>query len=73
MNWSRGFKRVWYFILGLIWLVAAVSSIGSSPALIGEGVVYLLLFSVFWQLFGAAILWVARGFSKDTPQQDSSR
>lgn len=69
MNWSRGFKRVWYFILGIIWILALFTQGASyGPAAVGEATVYLLVFSLFWQLFGAAILWVARGFRKDAPQ-----
>lgn len=72
MNWSRGFKRVWYFILGLIWIGTIANSASSGPAVMGEYIVYLLFFSVGWQLFGAALLWVARGFSKDTSKQSSN-
>lgn len=67
MNWERGFKRVWYFMLGLVWAGWIFASVigHTTAAKVGEELVYMLVFSVGWQLFGAALLWVARGFSKD--------
>jgi hypothetical protein len=73
MNWERGFKRVWYFILGLIWIITIISSAESGGAgEVGQNVAYLMLFSIGWQLFGASILWVARGFRKDEQKQSGS-
>lgn len=65
MNWSRGFKRIWYFLLGAIWLFVLFLMGMEGPAQLGQAVVYLLLFTIGWQLLGAAILWVCRGFKRE--------
>lgn len=64
MNWGRGFKRLAYFGLGLIWFgFAAIHWIDKSgPAEIGESLVYMLFFTLAYMLFFAAVAWVARGF-----------
>lgn len=72
MNWERGFKRAWYFVLGLIWLVTLFFAALQGPAQIGESVVGLLLFTLGWQLFGGALLWVARGFRRDDQKPPSA-
>lgn len=66
LNWARGFKRIWYFILGLVWLVTVMAGIEKGAAQLGEYIAYLLVFSLGWLLLGAALMWVARGFSKSS-------
>jgi len=62
MNWSRGFKRVWYFILGLIWIAALAAAALDNAVKLGQTIAFMLMFSLAWLAFGAALSWVARGF-----------
>lgn len=66
MNWERGFKRTWYFLLALVWIsIGAFTLAFASAGEVGRVMTGLLLFSLFWLLLGGAILWVIRGFRKD--------
>ena len=63
MNWSRGFKRIWYVLLGMVWIGTLANEWGSA-SLIGRDIAYLLLFTLGWLIVGAVILWIARGFKR---------
>lgn len=70
MNYERGLKRVWYLILGIICIfVEWLAFVDGGAFKMGETLVYLLVFALVWQLIGAVLLWVVRGFRKDAPQQ----
>lgn len=67
MNWQRGFKRVWYFLLGCIWAVFAIFAIieGAAPAQLGSLAAALTMFSLAWIIVGGILVWVAKGFTRD--------
>lgn len=66
MNIERGAKRAAYFFLGIIWvLVLLIAAVESGAYGVGRSMVYLLIFTLCYQLFGAAVAWVYRGFKSD--------
>lgn len=64
MNWDRGLKRAAYVFLAIVWVGVLLIVASDGPAVIGETVVYLLIFTVVFMLLYAAIRWVVQGFRR---------
>lgn len=62
INWSRGFRRLSYGILIVVWLVVLTLAVVEGPASIGKAIPGLLIFSALFMLAWNGVAWVVRGF-----------
>lgn len=65
MNIERGLKRLSYVFICATWIGTLLAFANDGPAMLGQCVAYLLVFTLCYMLLFNVMAWALRGFKKD--------